>query len=74
MENFPSNSQTQRAPITEKPVEKVVPRVVEGNATRRKKPLGKRIREMFLPDGEGSVMDFVLGEVLVPAKIGRAHV
>jgi hypothetical protein len=67
VEEFPSNSHQPKATVTEKPAEKVVPRVVEGNVTRRKKPLGTRVREMFLPDGEGSVMDFVFGEVLVPA-------
>jgi hypothetical protein len=67
VEEFPSNSHQPKATATEKPAEKVVPRVVEGNVTRRKKPLRKRVREMFLVDDEGSVMDFVLGEVLVPA-------
>lgn len=67
MENFPSNSQHPKADEAEKPSEKVVPRVVEGNVTRRKRPLGKRVREMFLADGDGTVMDFVFGEVLVPA-------
>jgi len=67
VENFPSNSQNPRATTEDKPTERVVPRLVEGTATRRKKPLGKRMREMFLADGDGSVMDFVFGEVLIPA-------
>lgn len=67
MDEFPSNSQNPRPAQPEKPPEKVVTKIVEGTVSRRKKPLGARLREMFFADSEVSVLDYVMGEVLVPA-------
>src|SRR4029077_18520738 len=51
----------------EKPEEKVVKPIINGKAVRRKKPLGSRFREMFLGDTDQGVIEYVLGEVMVPA-------
>lgn len=67
MDEFPSNSHSPKPPPEEKAEVKHVQKVVEGKVTRRKKPLGKRVKEMFLADGEVSVADYVFGEVLIPA-------
>lgn len=67
MEEFPSNSHSPKPPVEDKVTEKRVQKVVEGKVTRRKKPLGTRVREMFLADADGSVVDYVFGEVLIPA-------
>lgn len=67
MENFPSNSQQPKAKTEEKPAEKVIPKVVAGKVTRRKPPLGKRFREIFIGDTDQGVFDFVFGTILVPA-------
>jgi hypothetical protein len=67
VENFPSNSLSPKAINDEKPEEKVVKKITSGNATRRKKPLGFRFREMFLGDDSQGVLEYVFGEVLVPA-------
>lgn len=51
----------------DKPEEKRILKVVEGEVTRRKKPLGTRMREMFLTANDQSVFEYVLLDVLVPA-------
>jgi hypothetical protein len=66
MEAFPSNSREQK-PVPEPNEEKVVPKVVTGEATRRKKPISSRFREMFFGDDTKGVFDYVVGDVLVPA-------
>lgn len=70
MDQFPSNSHNPvNAEVRkgEKPEEKVVKKIVSGRVTRKKKPIGVRLREMFLADSEQSVMDYVIGDILVPA-------
>jgi hypothetical protein len=67
VENFPSNSQTPRLVGEEKPEDKRILKVVDGEVTRRKKPLGTRMREMFLANNDQSVFEYVLLDVMVPA-------
>jgi hypothetical protein len=67
VDQFPSNSHTPRSDEGEKPAEKVVTKIVSGNVSRKKKPLGIRFREMFFPHAEVSVVEYVVGEILVPA-------
>jgi hypothetical protein len=69
MENeFPSNS---RKPPVEKRIPEVadkrVARVVVGEVVRRKKPFSKRMREMFTGDDEGSLTEYVVVDMIVPA-------
>jgi hypothetical protein len=66
MENYPSNSHT--APAAEEVTEpKKVESVVTGDVTRRKKPLGKRFTETFVGAPLGTVAQYVVLEVLIPA-------
>ena len=72
MENFPSNSNNNapRKRISSKetpPERKKLERVVTGNVTRRKKPLGKRISENIVGGETRGVWDYVLLDVLIPA-------
>jgi hypothetical protein len=67
MDSFPSNSHQSRTQPAEKAPEKVILRVVEGDVVRRKRPLGTRIREMFLGDDTKGVAEYVITDVLVPA-------
>lgn len=68
MDNYPSNSNKKRKE-DEKPTPetKKVERVISGDVVRRKKPLGKRFSETFVAGDVGSVWEFVLGDVLIPA-------
>lgn len=63
---FPSNSQRQKTTPT-RPEPKKVERVVEGSVVRRKKPLGKRITEMFVGGDAKGVWSYVALDVLIPA-------
>lgn len=67
MENFPSNSNEARVlrPVT--PEREPLAKVVNGKFDRRKKPLGTRMREMFLGSDTKGVIDYVINDVLVPA-------
>jgi hypothetical protein len=63
---FPSNSKNSQ---THKPAavpEKVVEQVVTGEAASRKKPLGRRLREVFIGGDTKSVVSYVITDVLVP--------
>lgn len=66
MDNYPSNSRTGKAP-EEAPEPKKVESVVVGEVTRRKKPLGKRFTETFVGADIGTVAQYVVLEVLIPA-------
>jgi len=64
MTEFPSNSKN---PQTPKPTpEKVVEQVVSGEATSRKKSLGRRLREVFIGGDTKSVVNYVFSDVLMP--------
>lgn len=65
MDEFPANS--RRPPAREPKDEKKVTRVTETEVIRRKKPLGKKMREVFIGGEAGSVWSYVLMDVLVPA-------
>ena len=67
MDEFPSNSMAPKPKPAEKPEEKVVKPITSGKVVRRKKPLGVRLREMFIGDSDQGVVEYVLGEVMVPA-------
>jgi hypothetical protein len=68
MENqFPPNNKASRVPPTEDAAEAV--KVISGIGTvkRRKKPIGQRLKEIFIGDNASSVMGYVMLEVVVPA-------
>lgn len=71
MENFPGNSERTRrvepqnseaTAVEHKKIEKVI----QGEVVRRKKPLGRRIRETFIGGDGPTVWEYMLGEVLIP--------
>jgi hypothetical protein len=64
---FPSNNYKGKAKPAAEPDEKKIERVTEGEVIRRKKPLGKRLREMFIGGDASSVWSYVVLEVFVPA-------
>lgn len=69
--DFPSNSynkiqkksETPEKAVEEKPE---VTKVIEGEVIRRKKPLGKRLKETFIGGDSGSVWKDVLLDVIIP--------
>jgi hypothetical protein len=67
-EQFPSNSQQPPKKATEpRPKEKKrVEKVIEGEVVRRKKPLGKRFKELFAPQDTKSAGEYILLDILVP--------
>lgn len=69
MENYPSNSQTRKAAAKQEPPqkEKKVEKIVVGEVTRRKKPLGRRFTETFIRGDAESVWMYVASDVLIPA-------
>jgi len=46
--------------------EKVVEQVVTGEVASRKKPLGRRLHDIFIGGDSKTVMNYVVGEVLIP--------
>ena len=74
MDEFPGNSQQRRAVPSQPPTakepekaEKKVEKVVSGEVIRRKQPMTKRIKAIFMGGDSQSVKDYVLLEVIVPA-------
>ena len=77
--DYPSNARRQRdaddivvdirkgQQEDKSPGEKKVERVIEGEVVRRKKPLGKRVKEFFIAGDAKSVWGYVVGDVLLPA-------
>lgn len=69
MEDFPSNRQRRELPRKEEPKTertKEIHKVVEGEVIRRKKPLGKRLRETFLGTDHRSIGELVVQDVIIP--------
>lgn len=65
MEQFPSNSHTEK---TKKPSDaKKVEAVVQGKVTQRRRPLGKRLSEVFVQGEAKSVWSYVAFDILIPA-------
>lgn len=67
-DQFPSNTRPDRVvkPESERKPEKKMERVVEGEVVRRKKPLGKRFKELFTPQDARGVFEHVILDELVP--------
>lgn len=67
--DFPGNSHTSRIVQPEKseetPEPEKIKKVVTGKVTTRKKPLGARLKEMFVSDG-GSFVDYLVESVVIP--------
>jgi hypothetical protein len=67
MSEFPSNSNTKRAPRPETTKEaKKVERVVESEVVRRKQPLGKRMRNYLIGGDAKSAWTYVLLDMVLP--------
>lgn len=69
---FPSNSKnvsSKKTAAAKKEAEpKVVPKVVQGSVTKKKTPLGRKFRKLFISgDDNRSIMDHVFNEMLIPA-------
>lgn len=69
---FPGNSHATRRNETQEPVKseatsepKEVKKVVSGKVTERPKPIGKRLKTMFINDGGGFV-DHLIDTIVVP--------
>lgn len=68
MESFVNNSHAAKAlPSKPRPAEKKVEKIVTGRVTTRKKPLMKRLKEAFIGDESGSIGEYLLFQVLIPA-------
>jgi hypothetical protein len=72
MEDFPGNSHSARISETPKPASekspeenKPVKKVVSGKVTQRPKPIGKRLKDMFITDG-GNFGEYLVEKVVVP--------
>jgi hypothetical protein len=70
MDEFPSNRQSSRPtrealPSSKQEQQKRVTRVVEGEVIRRKKSIGRKVRDIFVGDGR-SVRDMILEDIIVP--------
>lgn len=67
MQEFPSNSNEPRKIRPDEPEKKPNLKVIQGGVVRRKKPLGVRIRDMFVAEDGRGVLESVIGDILVPA-------
>jgi hypothetical protein len=70
VDNYPGNSRRVtkvNAEPSEKPEEKKIESVVQGEVIRRKKPLGRRFLDTFVGGDAKSVMGYVVMDVLLPA-------
>lgn len=66
MDNFPGNAKRpDRERAREAP--KKVERVVRGEVTRRKTPIGRRMTQNLIGGDAQSVWGYMIGEVLIPA-------
>lgn len=67
MSEFPSNSRFAKKPSEDKKERPKVERIVSGDVTRKKKSLGKKVSETFLPGDVDNVRSYVVDEVLIPS-------
>lgn len=58
-EDYPSNAKNEGGRQSK-------PKVIRGKVVERKKPLGRKIAEMFAPEDIGGVGDFVITDVILP--------
>jgi len=65
--NFPANSRVGRAKNDEEKSRPRPERVTTGKVERRKTPLGKRLKALFVGGDASSVGRYILFEVLLPA-------
>lgn len=64
---YPSNSYKKQSEDPPKSAKPPVEKIVSGKVTRRKKTLGRRIKDLFSGDRASSVGSYVFEEILVPA-------
>lgn len=63
---YPGNSKAPQTPQPSREESKKIEAVVSGEVTARKKSLGRRFKELFIGGDSKSVMQYVIGEVLIP--------
>lgn len=68
VDEFPGNSskEKERPKQLRNEPEKKVQRIVQGRVQRRKKPLGRRIKDFFIGDTR-SVLEYITADVLMPS-------
>lgn len=66
MAEFPSNSKNPQSASKPAVPEKVVEQVVTGEVSSRKKPLGRRLRDLLIGGDTKSVIGYVFSDVLIP--------
>lgn len=68
-EDFPGNSNRRKRPVPEKvePQAKKVEKVVSGAVVQRKKPLGRKVKEVFFGGDAKGVFAFVWQDIIVPS-------
>lgn len=59
IKNYPGNSNEKKGKNVEK--------VIAGEAKRRKRPVGNRLKDIFLSEDAGSVGGYILADVFIPA-------
>lgn len=68
--DYPSNSKLskddQKSPIVRKEKKKAE-KIISGVAVKKKKPIGKRLSEVFLGENLKNVGDYLIKDVLIPA-------
>lgn len=68
MEDFPANSKSKKQTASkESPKPEVAEKVITGEVIQRKKPLGKRFKDVFLGADIKGASSYILADVLFPA-------
>lgn len=72
MEQYPNNSHSARetkpdGDTSTDPDAKKFEKIISGDASRRKKPLGKRFAETFFGGDSKGVVGYIIFEILIPA-------
>jgi hypothetical protein len=68
MDQFPSNSHKATGPSTPKEKEeKKIEKVVTGEVIKKPKSLGRKFKELIVGDGSKGALNYVFGDVLIPA-------
>lgn len=69
VDEFPGNSNKskERPKQVRREPEKKIERVTQGRVQRRKKPRGRRLKEMFFGGDRRGVWEYITGDVLIPS-------
>lgn len=67
MEEFPSNSRRQKESSDRRESKPRATRVVEGEVVRRKKPLGRKFKDLFFSGDAHGVWGYIAYDIIIPA-------